>query len=123
MPKSTKENETSIEKNLEYIGLDLNNIPEILLDFKPIEFRPLQTYDDREHLIYKYIPINKIQILVTPTNRLIDVKTKYSLLGGLRRCLLELLNGLIVKKVMVLLNRKLEIKMFLFILLNWKKSA
>lgn len=78
MPDDTKEKQTDIEKNLEYIGLDLNNIPEILLDFKPIEFRPLQTYDDKEHYIYKYIPINKIQILVTPTNRLTDVKTKYS---------------------------------------------
>lgn len=68
----------SVEEKLKYIGLDLNNIPEFLKEFKSLEFRPSKILEDNKHLVYKYIPIDKIQILITPKNRLDDIEEKYA---------------------------------------------
>lgn len=68
----------TIEEKLKYIGLDLNNIPKFLKEFKPLDFRPSKLVEDNSHVVYKYIPINKIQILVTPKNRLDSLDEKYA---------------------------------------------
>lgn len=68
----------SIEEKLNYIGLDLENIPEFLKEFKPLEFRPSKILEDNKHLVYKFIPIDKIQIMITPKNRLDDIEEKYA---------------------------------------------
>lgn len=67
----------TIEDKLKYIGLDLNNIPEFLKEFKPLDFRTSKLKEDNKHIVYRYIPINKIQILITPKNRLEDIEQKY----------------------------------------------
>lgn len=76
MAKITEEDKF-LEK-LKYIGLDLKNIPEFIKEYNELEFRPSRQCNDREYTVYQYIPINKIQILLTPTNRLADIKEKYA---------------------------------------------
>lgn len=68
----------TIEEKLEYIGLDLNNIPKFLKEFKTLDFRLSKLKEDNKHLVYKYVPIDKIQILITPKNRLDDLSEKYA---------------------------------------------
>lgn len=75
MQDFTNEN---IKEKLEYIGLDLENIPEIFTNNKNIDYRPLKAYEDNGYRVYKYIPVSKIQILLTPMNRLNTIKEKYT---------------------------------------------
>lgn len=77
MPRKTKE-DSSFKEKLKYIGLDLENIPEFLYDYTPIEYRPTKLYDEKEFVVYKHIPVDKIQILITPENKQEDVKKKYN---------------------------------------------
>lgn len=82
MPKITKDND--IKEKLNYIGLDLDKIPEFFTDTKPIDYKPIKAYDENGYKVYKYIPISKIQILLTPTNRLNTIKEKYSKASNLK---------------------------------------
>ena len=68
----------TIEEKLKYIGLDLNKIPKFLKEFTPLDFRPSKLKEDNKHIVYKYLPIDKIQILITPKNRLDDIEEKYA---------------------------------------------
>ena len=68
-----------IEKNLKYIGLDINKIPEFLTEFEPLNFRPLKSYDDVLYKVYRYVDIKNIEILISPTDRLTDLKDRYKL--------------------------------------------
>lgn len=77
MPKLTKEDKGLFEEKLKYIGLDLDNIPEFLKDFRALEFRPTNKFDNLEYKVYRFIPTKDIQILVSNTNRLTDIKEKY----------------------------------------------
>lgn len=76
MPKNTNEND--IESKLEYIGLDLENIPSFLKDAKEVEYRPIKVNEENTYKIYRYIPVSNIEILLTPTNRLNTIKEKYT---------------------------------------------
>lgn len=69
-------NDNIIDK-LKYLGLDLDNIPNSIKEFKPLEYRPLKYSYEHVYKIYKYIDINDIQILLTPTNRLSSISEKY----------------------------------------------
>lgn len=84
MAKITNEdNKEIIEKKLKYIGLDLNNIPDFLTEFEPLNFRPVKSYDDTSYKVYRHINVQDIQILITPTDRLMDVREKYKLASPL----------------------------------------
>lgn len=76
MPKNTKE-KNSITNNLEYIGLDLNNIPEFLLDYRDIDFKPSKVIEENTFKIYRYVNLKDIEILLTPKNRLDSIYEKY----------------------------------------------
>lgn len=76
MPKITKDD--LIEK-LNYIGLDLNNVPEFLKDFKALEFRPSAQYDEKKYKVYRYLPIDHIQILLSISDRTMSLKERYKL--------------------------------------------
>ena len=76
MPKKTVNNE-SIKEKLEYLSLDLDNIPKEFKNYKPLEFRVPKFYDEKQYRQYRYIPIKKIQILLSPTNRLDELEEKY----------------------------------------------
>ncbi len=79
MAKSTKETESAIEKNLEYIGLKLNRIPSYLKEHDTLNFRPSKSYDDTIYKVYKYVNIKNIEILIAPADRLMDIKERYKL--------------------------------------------
>lgn len=70
--------EDEIEKKLQYIGLDLNNVPETLKIFEPLNFRITKKYEENKYKQYRFVPIKDIEILLTPTNRLNSIEEKYS---------------------------------------------
>lgn len=77
MPKKTIKKEENIEEKLEYLGLDLNEIPEDIQNFEPLEYRIPKFYDEKQYRRYRYVPIQDIQILLSPTNRLDEMEEKY----------------------------------------------
>ena len=79
MARTTKEAEKTIEKNLEYIGLKLNKLPTFLKQYESLNFRPSKSYDDTVYKVYKYINIKNIEILITPSDRLMELKERYKL--------------------------------------------
>lgn len=76
-PRMSKITKEDLIKKLEYIGLDLNEIPNFLQEVVPLNFRPTNTYDEKKFKVYRYVPINKIQILLSPTDRTIELKERY----------------------------------------------
>ena len=48
MAKSTIDKKENIEEKLEYLGLDLENIPKQLKDFEPLKFRIPKTYEEKQ---------------------------------------------------------------------------
>ena len=77
MPKKTIKKEENIEEKLEYLGLDLNEIPEDIQNFEPLEYRIPKFYDEKQYRRYRYVPIHDIQILLSPTYRLDEMEEKY----------------------------------------------
>ena len=68
----------TILKNLNYIGLDLENVPDFLMEYKDVDYKPTRAYEQTDFKVYRYINIRDIQILLTPTNRLNSISEKYS---------------------------------------------
>lgn len=78
MPKKDNKQNDEIKEKLEYLGLDLNNIPQSLKKFEPLKFKPSNIYEESKYKQYRFISVKDIQIIISPTNRLDDLKTKYS---------------------------------------------
>ena len=76
MPENTKEKDI-ILKNLDYIGLNLEELPDFLTTYKDVDFRPSKAYEENNFKIYRYINLREIEILLTPTNRLNTITEKY----------------------------------------------
>ena len=76
MKKGNKEQE--LAKKLEYIGLNLEQIPETLKIVEDLKFKPSIGFDEKKYRQYRYVSPKEIEILLSPTNRLEDVKEKYS---------------------------------------------
>lgn len=70
--------EDEIEEKLKYLGLDLNNVPETLKIFEPINYRVSKKYEENKYKQYRFVPIKDIEILLTPANRLNSIEEKYS---------------------------------------------
>ena len=79
MPKIVNVDKNNFKEKLDFIGLNLEKIPKFLMDFEPLGFGTSSSFNDNEHKIFRYIPIQEIQLLISPTNRLTDIKEKYSL--------------------------------------------
>lgn len=77
MPRKKKEVVEGITEKLEYLGLDLDKIPQNLKKFEPLEYRVSRFYDEKQYRQYRYIDVKDIQILLSPTNRLTDLDEKY----------------------------------------------
>lgn len=75
MLKSTKED--TILSKLEYIGLNLAKIPNFLKETKKLDYKPIKNIEENKYRVYRYIPISKIKILLTPCNRLNTITEKY----------------------------------------------
>ena len=81
MPKIVvDEDENKFKEKLDFIGLNIEKLPKFLSNSEPLEFGVSgANNEDNEHRIFKYIPIQDVQILISPTNRLHTIKEKYSL--------------------------------------------
>ena len=55
MPKKTTDKNKSIEEKLEYIGLDLNDIPKEFKKYRPLEFRIPKFYDEKQYYFLQHI--------------------------------------------------------------------
>ncbi len=60
---------------LEYIGLDLENIPQVLLNYSPIHFSDFS--NSNEYRVYDYVSIHDLEILVTPLDRTDELRERY----------------------------------------------
>ena len=78
MPKKENKQNDEIKEKLEYLGLDLNNIPQNLQVFEPLKFKPTNIFEESKHKQYRYLSVKDVQIIMSPTNRLDDLKDKYS---------------------------------------------
>ena len=67
-----------ISEKLEYICLDLEEIPETLKYIENINFKPNTGIEENKYRQYRFISPKELEILVSPCNRLEDTKTKYS---------------------------------------------
>lgn len=67
----------AIMEKLEYLGLDIQNIPSNITNVKPIRLSIPKAYDEKQYKQYRYISIKDIQILLSPTNRLDPIEEKY----------------------------------------------
>ena len=76
MPET--EEKEQIIRNLKFVGLDLENVPDFLMEYNDVDYRPTKAYEQTEFKVYKYINLRDIQILLTPTNRLNTISEKYS---------------------------------------------
>lgn len=74
---NTDENKQDVIDKLKYIGLDLQNIPYIFKNYRPIEYIQTRGYEDNKLKVYKFIDIDDIQILITPNNRLDFLHKRY----------------------------------------------
>lgn len=72
-----KTNDNNVKEKLKYLGLDLNKIPKKYKEFDTLDFRPSKFGDERKYKVYRYLDVNDIEILVTPTNRTCDISEKY----------------------------------------------
>ena len=74
-----KKNKTQeMKEKLEYIGLNLDEIPQTLMLVEDLQFKPNVGIDEKKYRQYRYVSPKEIQILLSPTNRLDDVKEKYA---------------------------------------------
>lgn len=76
MKKEEKTQE--IQQKLEYIGLNLDEIPETLKLVENLKYRPVAGMEEKKYKQYRYISPKEIEILISPTNRLEEIKEKYS---------------------------------------------
>ena len=67
-----------MKEKLEYIGLNLEEIPETLKLVEDLKFSPNTGFDEKKYRQYRFVSPKEIQILLSPTNRLDDIKEKYS---------------------------------------------
>ena len=77
MHKNIAEDKEKLKEKLEYIGLNLERVPKFLTDFTPFSFKPQKSYNNTNYKVYKYVDVNDIEILLTPTDRLTNIDEKY----------------------------------------------
>lgn len=70
------ETNENLTQKLNYIGLDLNNVPERLNFLQNINFRIHKNFNEKNYKIYRYINVQDIEIFLTPTNRITDYTEK-----------------------------------------------
>ena len=62
---------------LEYIGLDLDNIPKELINIEPIHFSDFS--NSNTYKVYEYVSVHDLEILITPLDRTADLRDRYRL--------------------------------------------
>ncbi len=80
MPRAAKEvkkENKEIEEKLQYLGLNLDKIPKVLLQDEEIKYRPTKQDDETSYKVYRYVDIKQLNILITPSERLDDLSNKF----------------------------------------------
>ena len=78
MPRKKITKNDELTEKLEYIGLDLENIPDEIIKYKPLKYKAPKIFNEKQqYKQYKFIPVADIQIMLTPTNRMDDLQEKY----------------------------------------------
>ena len=73
------EKTNEIQEKLKFLKLDLNNVPDVLLEPIDAEMKPARNYEEKKYKVYKYVPVSKIKILLTKANRLNTIQEKYKM--------------------------------------------
>ena len=73
-----KKNAREITEKLEYICLNLEEIPETLKYVENISFTPNAGIEENKYRQYRFIAPKELEILISPCNRLENTKAKYS---------------------------------------------
>ncbi len=87
-----------LQKKLDYLNLDLDNIPGEIIDHEPLNFNVSRLNNDKDHRIFRFVPIDKIEILITPTLRTDPLKEKYAKAMPLHKYILPAENDEDVEK-------------------------
>ena len=78
MPRKKKiDIDLKIQEKIDYIGLDLDKLPKSLKQYTDLNFRTLKGYDEKKYKQYRFVNVNDIEILLTPTHRIDPIKDKY----------------------------------------------
>ena len=67
-----------LKKKLKYLDLDLDKIQDELISYEPLNYTITRLNNDKDHRVFKHVPINKIDILFTPCLRSDSLKDKYN---------------------------------------------
>ena len=81
--KGTTENLNILRDKINYIGFELEKVPEFLKEFETLNYRVPKVYDETTYKVYKYVKIKDIEILITPKDRLDDLSERYKLASPL----------------------------------------
>ncbi len=73
-----KVSKDDLQKKLRYLNLDLEEVPDEITEFKPLNFNVSRLSNDKDHRVFRYVPVDKIDILFTPYLRTDDLRDKYS---------------------------------------------
>lgn len=99
----------SLQKKLDYLNLDLDNIPGEIIDHEPLNFNVSRLNNDKDHRIFRFVPIDKIEILITPTLRTDPLKEKYAKAMPLHKYILPAENEEDVEKYTTFLKMLKEV--------------
>ena len=75
MDKFTK---GDLQNKLIYLNLELEKIPEEIIEYEPLNYNVSRLNNDKDHRVFRYVPIDKIEILFTPCLRTDPLKEKYA---------------------------------------------
>ncbi len=78
MTRAVANNNSILQKKLEYIDLNLEKIPNFLTQYQELDYRISNMGEEKDGVIYKHIPVDKIQILLTPNPKCENIRKKYS---------------------------------------------
>lgn len=67
----------NMKEKLEYIGLDLNDVPANLTESHDLKFKVLKGHDEKQYKQYKFINVQDIDILLSNSNSFSELKEKY----------------------------------------------
>ena len=78
MPRRKKlDIEPGLKEKLDYLGLDLQKVPEELVEYQNLNYKIIKNYDEKQYKQYRFVDVKNIQIMISTSNRLNSVKEKY----------------------------------------------
>ena len=67
-----------LQENLDFLGLNLSKLPKFIKEATVPTFNVSRLNNDKDLKVYKFVPINEIEILLTPCLRSDPIKQKYA---------------------------------------------